>query len=160
MAMKMKDGKLSTNDKEHMKVFKPHLEKLYNSNRPIYANAAEFIKLRETEHCLSRDIGWHEFLRAITYLKNDKAPGLNGVTPNAFKCMDERNLKTVYKFICDSWDGNEDYKEWHEGQVVLVPKSGDLSNPNKWRGVNLMDVCSKILSRIITSRLYILLEKH
>ena len=129
MAIKRKDGKLSTNDKEHMKVFKPHLEKLYNSNRPIYANAAEFIKLRETEHCLSRDIGWHEFLRAITYLKNDKAPGLNGVTPNAFKCMDERNLKTVYKFICDFWDRNKDYKEWHECQVVLVPKSGDLSNP-------------------------------
>ena len=36
--------------------------------------------------------------------------------------MDERNLKTVYKFICDFWEGKEDYVEWHEGQVVLVPK--------------------------------------
>ena len=38
-----------------------------------------------------------------------------------------------------------DFEEWHEGQVVVVPKSGDLSYPNKWRGVNLMDIGSKIL---------------
>ena len=47
---------------------------------------------------------------------------MNGVPPNAFKCMDERNLKTIFKFICDFWDGKADYIEWHEGQVVIVPK--------------------------------------
>ena len=41
MAMKMANGKLSKNDKEHMSVFKPHFEKLYNNNRPMYANTAE-----------------------------------------------------------------------------------------------------------------------
>ena len=34
-------------------------------------------------------------------------------------------------------------------QCVPVPKSGDLSNPNKWRGVMLMDVMSKIFSSIL-----------
>ena len=84
-------------------------------------------------HSLDNDIDWYEFLRVVTYLKNDKAPRLNGVCPNSFKCMDEKNLRTVYKFIRDFWKGNKDYEEWHEGQVVLVPKSGDTSNPNKWR---------------------------
>ena len=36
--------------------------------------------------------------------------------------MDERNLKVVYGFICDFWEGLVDYEEWHESQVVLGPK--------------------------------------
>ena len=42
----------------------------------------------------------------------------------------------------------------------MVPKSGDLSDPNKWRGINLMDVCSKIFSIILNGRLYTLLGEH
>ena len=41
-----------------------------------------------------------------------------------------------------------------------MPKKGDLSDPNKWRGINLMDLCSKIFSCILNNRLYRLLEKH
>ena len=37
MAMEVESGKMSTNNKEHMNVFKPHLENLYNNNSPIYA---------------------------------------------------------------------------------------------------------------------------
>ena len=92
----------------------------------MYANAAElrckYVKLREQMHCLHDKIDWYEVMRDVPYLKNNKAPGLNGVPPNASKCMDERNLKTVYIFICKFWKGNRDYEEWHEGQVVLVPK--------------------------------------
>ena len=42
----------------------------------------------------------------------------------------------------------------------MVPKKGDLSYPNKWRGINLMDVRSKICSYIINERLYYLLDRH
>ena len=62
-------------------------------------------------HSLDEDIDSYAFLRAVTYLKNDKAPGLNGVPPNAFNCMDERNLKTVYKFICEFWEGTQEYEK-------------------------------------------------
>ena len=40
------------------------------------------------------------------------------------------------------------------------PRKGDLSDPNKWRGINLMDVCSKIFSCILNERLYLLIDKH
>ena len=69
----------------------------------MYADTAELIRLREPMNSLDKDINWYEFLRAATCLKNNKAPGLNGVPPNAFKCMDDKNLKTVYKFILISW---------------------------------------------------------
>ena len=41
-----------------------------------------------------------------------------------------------------------------------VPKSGDLNDPNKWRGVTLMDIGSKIFSSIVCTRLFKIIDKH
>ena len=34
-----------------------------------------------------------------------------------------------------------------------ITKKGDLSDPNKWRGINLLGICSKIIRSIIGNRL-------
>ena len=93
-------------------------------------------------------------------LTKDKAPGLNGVPPNSFKAMSPKNLKVHFNFILEFWNDNLDSEEWHEGQVVLVSKSGDLSDPNKWRGVNLMDIGSDIFISLLCKRLFSITKKH
>jgi hypothetical protein len=32
---------------------------------------------------------------------------------------------------------------WKHVVLTILPKSGDLSNPNKWRGIALLDICSR-----------------
>ena len=76
-------------------------------------------------------------------LTNDKAPGLNGLPPNAFKAMSPENLKVHFNFILKFWNDNMDFEEWHEGQLVPVPKSGDLLDPNKWSNVFIVNVPSR-----------------
>ena len=90
----------------------------------------------------------------------NKAPGVTGVPAEAFKCLDSKNRKQVYFVVVDFWEGNADFWEWHSGLGVMIPKKGDLSDPNKWRGIHLMDVCSNIFSCILNERLYRLLDKH
>ena len=87
-------------------------------------------------------------------LKSDKAPGVTGVPPNAFKCLNGANLRQVFHYINNFWENKNDYDEWHTCLGVLVPKKGDLSNPNTWQGINLMDVCSKIINCILNDLLY------
>ena len=58
----------------------------------------------------------------------------------------------------DSGEKKEDYEEWHKSHGILMPKNGDTSNPDKWREINLLDACPKILRRILSSRLHMLLE--
>jgi hypothetical protein len=70
------------------------------------------------------------------------------------------NLKHVYKHVNDFFLGTADSNQWQRSQCVPVPKSGDLSDPNKWKGVMLMDVCSKIFSSIMNGRAFKLLDKH
>ena len=50
--------------------------------------------------------------------------------------------------------------EWHEGQVVPVPKIGDLSDPNEWRGVNLMDIGAKVFISMMCKRLFKEIKAH
>ena len=44
--------------------------------------------------------------------------------------------------------------------MIPVPKSGDLSDPNKWRGVTLMDLGSKIFSSILYTRMLHIIKEH
>mmetsp|Transcript_34316 Transcript_34316/g.77149 ORF Transcript_34316/g.77149 Transcript_34316/m.77149 type:complete len:167 (+) Transcript_34316:298-798(+) len=92
-------------------------------------------------------------------LKAGKASGLNGVPPEAFKAMDEELRTLVFGYCVRFWDG-EDFRGWQISQCVPVPKSGDLSNPNKWRGVMLMDVIWKIFSSILNEHIFKIVQKH
>ncbi len=51
-------------------------------------------------------------------------------------------------------------QKWHQADATPIPKVRNPDDPNKYRIVSLMDVCSKILSRILCARSYKLLEKH
>ena len=75
--------------------------------------------------------------------------------------MHVKSLSHMYQFILAFvWLGTQDYEEWHNSLGSLVPKKGDLGDLNKWRCISLMDVGSKILSCILTERMYVLLERQ
>jgi hypothetical protein len=63
--------------------------------------------------------------------------------------MSNGNCAHVFNFINAYFEGSADYKEWHCSRCVPVPKSGDLADPSKWRGVMLMDVSTKIFSSVM-----------
>ena len=141
MKMRMENGELASNDKQNVEVFEKHLTKVYNNPRDRYADAAKFIRLRESSSELDAHITLREFERAVSKLRNNKASGVTGVPAEAFKCLDGEHRKQVYFYIVNFWEGEADYWEWHAGLGVMVPQKEDLSDPNKWRGINLMDVC-------------------
>ncbi|KAL7527281.1 hypothetical protein ACHAXR_003829, partial [Thalassiosira sp. AJA248-18] len=91
MAMKRSNGDLNTNDDENMEVMQPHFQRVFNNHRPADLSALELIKQRSTMWSLNNPISWTEFDQAVNKLKNGKAPGLNGVPPEAFistvECM-------------------------------------------------------------------------
>ena len=66
-----------------------------------------------------------------------------------WEALSNQNIEILLNFYNAYWKGGINFDEWHEGRVVPVPKSGDLGDPNKWRGVTLMDMGSKIFSSIL-----------
>ena len=158
--MKMENGKLSTSDPEHMSVFYPHFQRVFNNHQNVDLSMLDLVRQRQIIWDLNDPISWDEFDQTVNKLKNGKAAGLNGILSEAFKAMNGDVRQKVYQYICKFWSGEADYKGWHKCKCVPVPKKGDLSDPNKWRGVMLMDVCSKIFSSIMNERAFVLLDKY
>jgi hypothetical protein len=74
--------------------------------------------------------------------------------------MNDTPQQTLHKHVSKFFDGKTDHEGWHKSQCVPVPKKSNLSDPNKWRGIMLMDMCSKVFSLIMTTRAFQLLDKH
>ena len=136
-----------------MSVFSNHFSKVLNNHKPTNEDINQEINLREVMHDFDTSPTWEECILTVKELTNDKSPVINKVPPNAFKVMNTNNLRHHFNFILEFWEGTIDVVECHEGQVVPVPKSGDLSDPNKWRGVYLMDIGAKIFSSMLYKNL-------
>ena len=83
----------------------------------------EIIKQQKIMWHLDDPLTWDEFNRAINGLKNIKATGLNGVTPEAFKAMDKDCRRCVFDLINNFWHEISDFESWHKCQCVPVLKS-------------------------------------
>ena len=160
MSLTKEDGSRTTNNKENIEIMRSHCEKLFNNKKQVSPDALDLIDQRETEVDLDRPITWKEFTKAINGLKNNRSPGANEIPAEAFKAMNNENRNHVFSFINSFWNDETNYPEWHSGQGIPVQKVSHPANPNQYRIVNLMDVGSKIFSRILTARLYKLLEVH
>ena len=91
-------------------------------------------------------------------LKNGKAAELTGVPAEAFKAIRNANLLHIHKHVNDFFIGTADHEKWHRSQCVPVPKNGNLSDPNKWRGIMLMDAGLKIFSSVMNKQAFKLLD--
>ena len=51
-------------------------------------------------------------------------------------------------------------KDWTDAVLIPIPKKGDLSNCDNWRGISLLDVVGKVVARILQDRLQQLAEEE
>ena len=152
--MRLPSGNLAENDKENVSVFANHSKKVLNNHKPTDTTVINEIDFWDVMEELDDPPLWTEYICAILELTNDKSPGLNSVPKNAFKSVSEENLRHHFNFITEFWEDKVNFGEWNEGQVLPVHKRKDLSNPNKWRGVNLMYIGSKVFSSLICKQLF------
>ncbi len=95
-----------------------------------------------------------EIQPAIQKMKTEKASGEKRIPPEANKLLAGLGEDVLEDIITDFWTNPELNPEiWKHVVLTILPKSGDLSNPNKWRGIALLDICSKAVSPIAVTRL-------
>jgi hypothetical protein len=160
MAIKLPDGSLATNSKENMSVFAPHFTNVYNNHWPVDFKILHEIPQHDALTTIDSPITFNEVNKAINKLNAGMALGRNGIPPEALKAMGAEMRHHIHQYVAEFFEGTIDDEGWHCSQCVPVPKKGNLSDPNKWRGVMLMDVSSKVFSSIMNTRAFQLLELH
>eukprot|EP00957_Ditylum_brightwellii_P208541 15357940-Ditylum_brightwellii.AAC.1 len=154
--MKRPNGNKATSDKENAEVFAKH----FNNPSPLPCNASVLSlvpQYQEFTHLASPPMH-DKIANTILCMQNGKAPGPTGVTSDVFCAMIWRTfgkdsrvadadteflINYIMEILCLFWITDLDIESWITGTLALVPKKGDLSDPNKWRPVCLLKTAYK-----------------
>jgi len=103
-----------------------------------------------------------EIKTIINKIKNNKAPGITGVTTNMMKNLPDEALKFLTNIIQNYLDNpNTNFPSWHATKLTTLFKGkGLMHDPNNWRGICLKETSAKIVSSIITNCLLNILKQH
>ena len=92
-----------------------------------------------------------EFRKVKSTLKVGKAAGPDDIPPEVYKSCD---FDDICLDLCNrALLENEKPELWSYMNIIPVPKSGDLSNTNNYRGISLICIIAKIYNRLILNRI-------
>jgi len=63
------------------------------------------------------------------------------------------SVEALYKLLNKIWREEKIPDEWKKGLLVKLPKKGDTTHCQNWRGVTLLVIASKILSWIVLDQI-------
>ena len=94
-----------------------------------------------------------EIVKAIRSPKNRKAPGQDRLSAELFKADPVLAAQVLQPLFGAIWKSKQIPEDWTEGVIIKIPKKGAPNNCNNWRGITLLSIPSKILSKIIIERI-------
>ena len=139
-----------------------HFTKILNIQSQFDETEIMRARQRPVRHHLAEAPTMDELTDAIGKLKNGKAGGASGILPEMVKaaCSEEEFLDLLLDLVQTAWKESEVPKDWSDALLVPIPKKGNLSKCDNWRGIALLDVVGKVVARIIQERLQSLAEEE
>ena len=101
-----------------------------------------------------------EIRNAIAKMKNNKAPGPDNIPAEALKADLDTSTEMLYELFGKIWEKEEILADWKEGHIVKLPKKGDLSSCENYRGIMLLSAPGKVLNSVILQRLKATVDKR
>ena len=108
-------------------------------NRPDSVEFEDFPEAEEDLEINTGGITVEEVKEAIRHTKSGKAPGADGVCAEMLKVESQELPNILQEILQKIWETKE-----IPGILIKLPKKGDLSNCNNWRGITLLLITSKI----------------
>jgi len=101
-----------------------------------------------------------ELNAALHQLRNKKAAGSSGILPEMVKCAGRDFRNALLEITQQASREGRVPQDWRDAELIPVPKKGDLSSCDNWRGIALLDVAGKVIGRLIQTRLQRLAERE
>lgn len=92
-----------------------------------------------------------EWKKVKSGLKIGKAAGPDGIPPEVLKSCDFDEI--CLQFCNDALMKNDKPDLWSYMNIIPVPKSGDLSKTDNYRGISLICIIAKMYNRLILNRI-------
>nr|VZI14126.1 unnamed protein product [Spirometra erinaceieuropaei] len=93
-----------------------------------------------------------EVVDAIRKLRNNKAPGEDGIPAEIFKSCVDTLAPWLHEVIERAWRDEVVPDDWGLGILVPILKKGDKTRCENYRGISLIGVAAKIFAIILLRR--------
>ena len=167
---------LVSTTKEQLEVFHNHYKRLASDTKG-HSLSVEYWENSYIPKCLlasdydewdiNQEISKEEIITAIRSTPNYKASGPDGIPIEFFKAMipqdtsessdssessSNSGLDFLVSLFNKIWNGDFP-NSWNKASIVSIPKKGDLSDCDNYRGISLINNGIKIISKIIATRI-------
>ena len=154
MRVKDKTGKILLEEQKVLKRWSEHFDQLLNvsDEREAQVNAVG-LEAREQRVEQPKELEEKELRHAISRLKLDKSPGLDGVTAELLKAGGEIVVKWTTRLTRLCMKEGKVPREWQEAcEVPLYKGKGCKTECKSFRGISLLSVPRKVYGRVVIDR--------
>ena len=156
--VKDKEGNTVFGKEAQAERWKEHFETLLN--RPPPSEPPDILPARNDLPINCEPPSKEEITEAIRKLNKGKAPGPDGIPPEALQADSDETATALLPLFKKIWNKGEFPHDWKEGHLVKLPKKGDLSNCNNYRGITLLSIPGKVFNRILLERIKEAIDKQ
>lgn len=68
-------------------------------------------------------------------------------------------MDALHRILNLAWEKEEIPDDWKKGLLVKLTKKGDVSRCGNWRGIMLLSIPSKVLTRVILNRMKVAVDE-
>ena len=90
---------------------------------------------------------------AIRQIKSVKLAGPDNIPAEALKANIIATAKILHILFSKIWDEEQVPTDWKEGHLIKIPKKGDLSKCDNYRGITLLSIPGKVFNRVLLNRM-------
>lgn len=136
---------------------------MWDDGRGDEARAIDLARRRLLLDSLSDEILMDEIVEYLRKSARRKSPGLDGITNEFLRAAlfefdsTKGASSALLKCLCDllnyAWKNSVVFEEWKNAVVVPVPKKGDLTVMDNYRGIALMPSTLKVINTILSDRI-------
>lgn len=149
--IKSKNGRLLVESDKQLERWREHFSDMLSANETINwepeNNPGRQLNIDSNPPSVA------EITAAIKTLKNNKAAGADNVPAELLKVNATWMANELYHCIKEAWNNNKIPTKWKEGLIIKLPKKGNLTECNNWRGITLLNTINKIIAKIVQTRL-------
>lgn len=158
--IKNSEGDLLRDESQILHQWKKHYHSILNLNSEVDDSVFNIIPKYSTAEDIDAKITSEEIQVAIRQLKNNKASGCDHIPGEIYKALSGELLQHLEKLFNLIWDKGYAPQDFRDATITNIFKNkGSPSECGNYRGISLLAVGGKILTKIMSNRLLPLLEK-
>ena len=133
--------------------WKRHFDSLLNRDTEVAATALNALSPLPIQQNMDDTPGHEEIETAIKSLKTGKSAGPYGLAAEFYQRGGSVLVEEVTKVIHCIWDTEVIPNELKDADIIpIFKRKGDKADCTNWRGISLLSIAGKVLSRILLNR--------